>query len=317
MSNLLIRRRGMAKVPEVPYKDQYLTFEALESGTFQFTKDINYSINGGAWTALEIDTPTPTLSVGDTIRWKATNTPDDSTGVGTFSSTGQYNAYGNPYSLRGGDNFKGVTALPNPRSCFRSLFQGNTLLVNAENIALPFTSLREYCYFHMFHGCTSLITTPELPAKSAQGYCYSYMFYGCTSLTTAPEINLTTSAYQCCSYMFGACTNLVNAPTVLPNKAPSGRDYWYMFTGCSNLETAPLLPALTVTNYSYTYMFVNCKKLNYIKAMLTSTPSNTTTPGWVSGVAATGTFVKNSAATWNVTGVNGIPTGWTIETADS
>jgi len=34
----------------------------------------------------------------------------------------------------------------------------------------------------------------------------------------------------------------------------------------------------------------------------------------VSGVAATGTFVKNSSATWNVTGVNGVPSGWTIET---
>ena len=31
----------------------------------------------------------------------------------------------------------------------------------------------------------------------------------------------------------------------------------------------------------------------------------------------TGTFVKNSAATWNVTGVNGIPSGWTITTASA
>lgn len=30
-----------------------------------------------------------------------------------------------------------------------------------------------------------------------------------------------------------------------------------------------------------------------------------------------GTFVKNSAATWNVTGVNGIPNGWTITTASA
>jgi hypothetical protein len=37
---------------------------------------------------------------------------------------------------------------------------------------------------------------------------------------------------------------------------------------------------------------------------------------WVKGVASSGTFVKNSAATWDVTGVNGIPSGWTVETAD-
>lgn len=62
-------------------------------------------------------------------------------------------------------------------------------------------------------------------------------------------------------------------------------------------------------------MFINCSNLNYIKAMFTTTPTTSYTAQWVSGVAATGTFVKNSAATWNVTGVNGIPDGWTVQTA--
>ena len=51
----------------------------------------------------------------------------------------------------------------------------------------------------------------------------------------------------------------------------------------------------------------------------TDTPvesSATYTNNWVNGVASTGTFVKNSAATWDVTGTNGIPTGWTVETAN-
>jgi hypothetical protein len=64
-------------------------------------------------------------------------------------------------------------------------------------------------------------------------------------------------------------------------------------------------------------MFNGCTKLNYIKAMFTTTPSNTYTQNWVSGVAATGTFVKNSAATWNVTGVNGVPSRWTVQTASA
>jgi hypothetical protein len=34
---------------------------------------------------------------------------------------------------------------------------------------------------------------------------------------------------------------------------------------------------------------------------------------WVKGVASSGTFVKNKNATWNVTGVNGVPSGWTIQ----
>jgi hypothetical protein len=51
--------------------------------------------------------------------------------------------------------------------------------------------------------------------------------------------------------------------------------------------------------------------------MFTTTPGTGTTNQWVDGVASTGTFVKNSAATWNVTGINGVPTGWTVETANA
>lgn len=118
------------------------------------------------------------------------------------------------------------------------------------------------------------------------------MLDGCTSLTTAPELPATTLASNC---------------------------YTYMFYGCTSLTTAPDLPATTLTNYCYYYMFDGCTSLNYIKAMFTTAPSGSSpnyyTTNWVNGVASTGTFVKNSAATWDVTGVNGIPTGWTVETA--
>ena len=90
-----------------------------------------------------------------------------------------------------------------------------------------------------------------------------------------------------------------------------------MFNGCTSLTSAPKLPATTLADRCYDYMFSGCKKLNYIKAMFTTTPSTSYTSNWVSGVAATGTFVKNSAATWNVTGVNGIPSGWTVTTASA
>ena len=38
---------------------------------------------------------------------------------------------------------------------------------------------------------------------------------------------------------------------------------------------------------------------------------------WVDGVYSRGTFVKNAEATWSVRGKNGIPTGWTVQTATS
>ena len=78
-----------------------------------------------------------------------------------------------------------------------------------------------------------------------------------------------------------------------------------------------LLPATTLAAYCYNFMFSGCSNLNYIKAMFTTTPSNSYTQNWVRGVATTGTFVKNSAATWEVTGPNGIPEGWTVQTASA
>lgn len=59
-------------------------------------------------------------------------------------------------------------------------------------------------------------------------------------------------------------------------------------------------------------MFQDCTSLNYIKANFTTTPSSTYTNNWVNNVAPTGTFVKNHNASWDVTGNNGVPTGWTV-----
>jgi hypothetical protein len=64
-------------------------------------------------------------------------------------------------------------------------------------------------------------------------------------------------------------------------------------------------------------MFSGCTKLNYIKAMFTTTPSTSYTSNWVKNVSSKGTFVKKSSATWDVTGVNGIPSGWTVQTASA
>ena len=142
------------------------------------------------------------------------------------------------------------------------------------------------CY--LFYKCTSLITAPELPSTTLRMSCYSSMFGQCVSLTTAPELPAKTLAQSCYSKMFGQC---------------------------ESLETAPELPATDLVRSCYDYMFQGCKKLNYIKAMFTTTPSTRYTTNWVEGVKSEGTFVKNAEAEWYVTGVNGIPEGWTVEKA--
>ena len=60
-------------------------------------------------------------------------------------------------------------------------------------------------------------------------------------------------------------------------------------------------------------MFYRCSSLNSIKCLATNISARKCTSNWVSGVASTGTFVKNSNMTSWTTGINGIPSGWTVE----
>jgi len=276
---------------EPSYENQYLTFVALEDGAFTFTPQnsnvISYSTDGGkTWT----EGNSVSVSNGDKVMWKGTMTPQSSNGIGTFSATGNFDVQGNAMSLFYGDNYKGQIDLTGKNYAFYQLFYNNTKIVNAKNLSLPATTLANNCYRSMFEGCTSLTTAPELPATTLAKNCCSSMFSGCASLTTAPELPATTMAQYC---------------------------YQYMFQNCTNIVTAPELPATTLAYYCYIGMFNGCTKLNYIKAMFTTTPGTKYTKNWVNGVSASGTFVKNSTAQWNVSDANGIPSGWTVQTASS
>ena len=192
------------------------------------------------------------------------------------------------------------------------MFSNCTGIVTAPK--LPSTTLARDCYNGMFEGCTNLTTAPELPATKLTGNCYNYMFYRCIGLTTAPELPATTLAGGCYSRMFELCTHLTTAPE-LPATTLAGGCYNRMFDLCVNLTTAPELPATTLAGTCYESMFEGCTNLNYIKAMFLTTPSSSYTNNWTKNVSSTGTFVKNKSASWNVTGVNGIPKNWTVETS--
>lgn len=207
----------------------------------------------------------------------------------------------------------GTTATTMTSSACEYMFSGCTSLTTAPE--LP-NRLSYFCYRHMFEGCTSLTTPPQLTSTSLMNCCYEYMFAGCTSLVNAPTLPATILAHSCYGNMFEGCTSLATAPT-LPATGLSEYCYYNMFLGCTSLTATPELPATTLVSNCYNSMFRNCSSLSYIKAMFTTTPSKTYTSNWVSGVASTGTFVKNSAATWNVTGNNGVPTGWTVQTASA
>ena len=285
----------------VDYSKQYLTFEVVEGGTIEFeatdesvSKTISYSLdNGKTWTDLTSSTSYQsmggTLSVGDKMLVKGINDTYASNDLGYYNhfiSTAKINVYGNIMSLISGDNFVDNKTLTQINT-FYCLFSNNSKLLSAKNLILPSTTLTNYCYSHMFYNCTNFTTAPKLlPATTLANYCYYGMFTDCTRLTSAPELPATKLASSCYSNMFENCYSLVNAPE---------------------------LPATELESNCYSYMFINCRSLNYIKAMFKNTPNTSYTYNWVDGVASTGTFVKNATATWNITGVNGIPSGWVIK----
>lgn len=142
-------------------------------------------------------------------------------------------------------------------------------------------------------------------AGNVMSMAYGADFVGKTTIKSYQFVTLFHKAKK-----IKAASNLILPATTLANYC-----YDDMFYGCTSLVTAPELPATKLANNCYGHMFENCTNINYIKAMFTTTPSDSYTEKWLNNVSPSGTFVKNSAATWNVTGANGIPSGWTVETA--
>ena len=67
-------------------------------------------------------------------------------------------------------------------------------------------------------------------------------------------------ADYCYYYMFFGCTNLTTAP-ILPATTLRTSCYYSMFRNCTSLTTAPELPATTLAIYCYGNMFYDCTKL--------------------------------------------------------
>ena len=162
--------------------------------------------------------------------------------------------------------------------------QGNIMSLLDRDFSTP---LSPNAFFALFEGCTSLLSAPELPATKMERSCYFRMFAECTGLTSAPE---------------------------LPAKRLESNCYLCMFEGCTSLTSAPELPATELVSHCYEFMYKDCRNLRYVIGLFTTEPSEKTTKDWLSGVAASGTFIKSKKATWDVTGADGVPEGWKIET---
>ena len=120
----------------------------------------------------------------------------------------------------------------------------------------------------MFAMCEKITKAPKLPAVNLKDYCYMNMFLNC-NITVPPELPAGKNgegelAKGCYSFMFQNCSNLTSAP-VLPAINLKNECYDRMFSSCG-LTTAPELPAGkngegSLAPSCYNQMFYYCTKL--------------------------------------------------------
>lgn len=222
-------------VPKLVVYDPYVTFTAQQdNSSIGLTKlstkqTLEYSTDTTTWNTFDTTTNIP-LNNGNKVYIRGILNADNTNRQYTqFKMTGKISASGN------------CNAIWNHQD------------LNA--------SLKRYCGYYMFSGCTSLTTAPELPATTLEYKCYQYMFSGCTSLTVAPELPATTLTPLCYSNMFENCSSLTIAPKILPATELVASCYYQMFSKCTSLTIAPELPATTLANDCYKSMFYNCTSL--------------------------------------------------------
>ena len=293
-----IDRKGVGRVvyqrivtpepPEPPVETKnYFRFKAIDTGTFQMTQGIQYSLDSGTtWVLLSPNTNSPTIQAGDYIYWKR-DTFGGKGPIGTFSSTGRFDAMGNILSLVVADDFEDGDAYKTSRN-FYSLLKGCTGLKSAENVIFPTTVItmdEDYngCYQGMFSGCTAMTIAPKvLPATTLKHGCYREMFNHCNALVQAPEIKATTVADYSC---------------------------YYMFNYCRNLRESPVLSAATLAEQCYGGMFLDCVRLTSVTCLATNISATNCTNVWLRYVADTGTLYTKASTNWS-SGYSGIPSGW-------
>lgn len=119
------------------------------------------------------------------------------------------------------------------------------------------------------------------------------------------------------SYMrfFQGCIYLERAPYELPCKSYNNYMYQFMFTGCSSLTVAPIIQCEEIYGTQMLKgMFEDCSQLREIR-MNANAVNSSHMQNFSKNVATNGVFFKKRGVSY-ATGINGIPTGWTVEEID-
>lgn len=273
--------KGSELLYKVKKEWEVLTFTALEPSTIGYIRSnestAQYSFDKVNWqTANAVPLR---LDTGNKVYFKGNIVGDQSIeDYAHFTMTGKISASGSIMSLQAG----------NP--------QDDTIKYDCE-------------FYHLFENCSSLTTSPELPAGTLSYFCYGGMFSGCNSLITAPKLTTLALASYCYSNMFEYCSSLVNPPE-LPADILTDGCYNCMFDGCTSLTKAPDLMATSLEWSCYSGMFYDCINLKYIKCYARYYNTHYFNM-WVENVSKNGDFYCYDASIFQ-TGYNGIPEGWTV-----
>lgn len=269
--------------PDTEYSNQYLTFENL-SNTWDY---LEFIIPKGITTDLVTSV---SYSVDDGRTWTTVNNSNDNRITVNIEnrplhSKVLFKGIAKQYYYLGENEYWCYFNSDNQFKVYgniMSMIYGDDF---ADKTVFPNNSHSNFK--QIFKSWTSLIDSSDLilPATILTNSCYNCMFYECTGLETAPELPATTLSVYC---------------------------YCAMFWNCTSLTSTPELPATTLSETCYQTMFYGCLSLNYIKMLATDISATNCLNAWVNNVAATGTFVKTTGVSIP-TGVNGIPSGWTVE----
>ncbi|MBQ9176203.1 MAG: hypothetical protein IJ139_04975 [Bacteroidaceae bacterium] len=277
--------------------DTPLTFEAVEAGTVSIINPnaltIEYSQNGGGWTAVNTNPISIAVAAGDQVCFRGDNAAygkfDMMYGESytRFTATNDVYVYGNVMSLISSTGYPALKTLEK--------VGGSDEYAMDINLAFLFSTPEDDSNWAPINN-TTIKNHPTkdivLPATNVTRSGYMYMFAGCQGLTRAPELPATDLSRGC---------------------------YHRMFDSCTSLEKAPVLAAATVPEAAYSCMFAGCSKLSYVKCMATDISDIDCTGGWLTGVATEGIFIKAEGMNdwtvgpqgkWNE--VDGIPAGWAM-----
>lgn len=228
--------------PEIDYSREYFFIDTLQPNTnikFVMTTASSityakYSYDKTNWTNLTISSTTHTINIPNASRVYISCVAHVwNTGSRTYIyCDNNYNIGGNIASLLYGDNFIGQVTMEY-NTALSGVFslgggddasQRNQYLLDASNLVIPFTTLRQDGLSWMFANCNNLVHGPkDIPFNGVLplGCCWR-LFYRCSSLVETPIMRFTSmSGTQNFYEGFRYCTSLQKV-TCLLTTYPSG-----------------------------------------------------------------------------------------------